>query len=516
MSFFEKYFDNSFQSLKPSEIDLDILLEDEMFLISGDFYGIQKFIFDGLSTKNASKVLRAKSAYVQLFTEYLAKYICYKLKIDEKYILSANAGKFEILSPKSAYSVLSEVQKRLDIYFMKNFYGVSGVSLCLLECKSKDFRTSKLYKELRTNVAEVLETKKLQKFNLQSIDGVMDYDANISNETLCKICNIRKIGNNNCAICDNFIYLGKRLSFEHIDEIVSSDQLGIDLDVDFVIDMMLTEKIKSYILFDDQKPVDFSTLATNSCNASSTGIKMLGVLKADVDSMGKFLEESDVTDSFESFDMFSKTIDNFFSLYIPKQLMKNKYKHTYTVFAGGDDLFLIGAWDEIIDLSKEIHNAFEKLTKNKLSISFGISVSTPTVPIRYLAEHTEDLLEAAKDMDDDKDAISVFDETTKWGSYLNTYKVLHDAFNTLNVDDETTAFLYKVLSLTEMAKKVKLEGSIYDTIWKSKLSNVFYRTMSKEYEPLLSVLNKQMEVNPQETKMYLSEYIYKRRKNGIN
>lgn len=192
--------------------------------------------------------------------------------------------------------------------------------------------------------------------------------------------------------------------------------------------------------------------------------------------------------------------------------MRNKYKHTYTIFAGGDDLFLIGAWDEIIDLSKEIHNEFEKLTKNKLSISFGISITKPTVPIRYLAEHTEDLLEEAKDMDDDKDAISMFDETTKWKSYLHTYRVLDEQFSTLNSEDETTAFLYKVLSLTEMAKKVKLEGSVYDTIWKSKLSYVFYRTMPKTYEPLLSVLNKQMEVNPQETKMYLSEYIYKRRK----
>ncbi len=512
MNDFETYFDASFQSLKPQKINLDTLLKDKMFLVCGDFYGIQKFIFDGLSTKNASKMLRAKSAYVQIFTEYLAKYICYRLDIDEKHIVSANAGKFEILSPKSCESVLVEVQKSVDSYFIKHFYGLSGVSLCSLACTRDNFNDPVQYKKLRTDVAEELETKKLKKFNLQSTDALMAYEEHINNETLCKICNIRKIENDTCKICDNFIKLGKRLSSSHIDEIVSSDILGIDLNKDFIIDVMLTEKIKSYVLFDKDKPVDFSTLAEYSCHTSDSGMAMLGVLKADVDGMGKFLEESDVTESFESFDMFSKTIDNFFSLYIPKQLMKNKYKHTYTVFAGGDDLFLLGAWDEIIDLSKEIHNAFETLTKGRLSISFGISITKPSVPIRYLAEHTEDLLEAAKDIDDNKDAISMFDETVKWSSYLHTYTILDKAFDTLNVNDETTTFLYKVLHLTQMAKKVKLEGSIYDTIWKSKLSYVFYRTMSSEYEPLLSVLNKQMEVNPQETKMYLSEYIYKRRR----
>ena len=102
----------------------------------------------------------------------------------------------------------------------------------------------------------------------------------------------------------------------------------------------MIKKIKSYIprKKDKYEPLDFSDLANNSCKDLETGIKSLAILKADVDNMGKFLEKSDVTNSFENFDNFSKTMDNFFSLYIPK-MMREKYPNTYTVFAGGDDLF---------------------------------------------------------------------------------------------------------------------------------------------------------------------------------
>jgi hypothetical protein len=47
------YFSNEkrFKDLIKKPKDITALLQDKMLLISGDFYGIQKFIFDRLSTK---------------------------------------------------------------------------------------------------------------------------------------------------------------------------------------------------------------------------------------------------------------------------------------------------------------------------------------------------------------------------------------------------------------------------------------------------------------------------------
>ncbi len=84
------YFNNEerFRYLKPKSKDISSLLEKEMTLISGDFWGIQKFIFYKLATKNASKVLRAKSAFIQIFTQYITLYICDYFKIDKNFFIS--------------------------------------------------------------------------------------------------------------------------------------------------------------------------------------------------------------------------------------------------------------------------------------------------------------------------------------------------------------------------------------------------------------------------------------------
>ena len=63
MSKFSSYFNDEFVSLEQGSKSIDEILQDRMFLIGGDFYGIQKFIFDNLGSKNAAKgkvcILRA-------------------------------------------------------------------------------------------------------------------------------------------------------------------------------------------------------------------------------------------------------------------------------------------------------------------------------------------------------------------------------------------------------------------------------------------------------------------------
>ena len=523
MSYFSD--ENRFKDLIETPKDITSLLQDEMLLISGDFYGIQKFIFDRLSTKNASKVLRAKSAYIQIFTEYLARYICSKLKISEKYILSMNAGKFEILSSKTDVD-LDAIQKTVDEFFVKNFYGLSGVMISSVECKKDDFSNTKAYKALRKKIIDSVEDRKFQKFNLfkENAYDVLSYDTHLDNSSLCPICNIRKVEvkKENCSICNGFVELGKKLSFEHVDELVDSDKLGMKFD-DFVIDIELSSKLKSYILFDGRSPAEFKLLADNACKESETGIKSLAILKADVDNMGKFLEKSDVTDSFENFDSFSKTMDNFFSIYIPN-MMKTKYPNTYTVFAGGDDLFLLGAWDEVLEMAREIEREFKAFVKSdELSISFGIAIAKPSTPISYLADYTEKLLEDAKGIDEEKevehpkDAISLFRETVKWSDYLSVYDTLYSSLESFE-EHLNTAFLYRLLELIEMSKRVKFD--IPSTMWKSKFRYSFNRNVlekmknsddRKRAEEMLELLSGLIDGSPKETKMVINEFIYKRR-----
>lgn len=511
MRTFTDYFDRSFEYLQEKRsIDLHSILSDENSLISGDFYGIQKFIFDRLSTKNASKVIRAKSAFVQLFTITLSRYICKELDIDERQIITTNAGKFEILSKRIDEDRIQSIQEVIDNYFLKHFFGLSGASVTVTHCTREDFTDSKKYKTLRESIARNIETKKFQKFNLMNRSAVLDYEAPSSNDTLCKICNIRKADHDKCPICTMFITLGKHLVSSK-KSVSSKNDLLIELE-GFDTEIVLDEKIKSYICTREQnEPVDFTELAANSCRNLDGGINALGILKADVDGMGNFIKKSDITNSFENFDLFSKSLDNFFSLHIPK-IMRERYPDTYTVFAGGDDLFLVGSWDVILDLARFIHDEFSRFILNdQLSISFGITIAKPSTPISYLAEHSEHALEEAKGIDEKKNAISLFQETVKWKTYLSTVTTLNKALKQIDEKDTKTAFLYSLLEFCTMSKKVKYENHIPSTIWKSKLRYSFTRNMDPKYSTILNTLDECIDNYPKESKMFLSEFIYKRR-----
>lgn len=516
MSKFEDYFNKDFFDLKDKQKDIkDLYTSDEMYLISGDFYGIQKFIFEGLTTKNAAKVLRAKSAFVQLFTSVISKYICNKLEIEEKYILSTNAGKFEILSPKMNENILKEIQETINQYFIKRFYGLSGINICFVSCIKDDFEESKKYKILREKIANEIEKSKFKKFDLQTQEPILSYDKNITNQSLCKICNIRKVKDvkaeeSCCKVCDNFISLGKKLTTFKIDEIVKSDVIGIKFD-DFICDVIIDEKIKSYVQKNEQGEI----LEFDDFSKNSQGAEAIGILKADVDGMGLFLkkENNSVTDCFENFDLFSKTLDNFFSLHIPRKMEKD-FKNTYTVFAGGDDLFLLGSWDVILKLARFIESEFKRFVKSsELTISFGIAMAKPSKPISYLAHETEHLLENSKELEG-KDAITLFGETVKWDSYKKVFKTLNEDLEKIDEKDINTAFLYRLLDFCEMSKKAK-EFPL-ENMWKSKLVYSFTRNMDKKYISILNVLNDSIEKYSKETKITICEFIYKRRKNGTD
>ncbi|WP_104761738.1 type III-A CRISPR-associated protein Cas10/Csm1 [Helicobacter cetorum] len=549
----ERYF--NFDALE-YEIDkyesqgIDAFLEDisddkELMLICGDFYGIQKFIFDNLTTEYAAKVLRAKSAFIQIFTDYLVEFICYRFCYrygrDKTYKLSSKAGKIEILSKNLDESIIKDIQKTMDNYFMKYFFGLSGVKLFCCLCNKDSFENK--YTKLREAISNKEEQAKFNKFDLlhkTEKEITFSCDKDLNHQTLCPMCNMRriKIDDESCEICNSFVQLGKMLTSCNQGKLDNEKILNLYLFIklkeclkdNFRPQLILDEKIISYVHSSDdeeennnnnnnnknKQPTDFKTLANYSCNPES-GIKALGALKADVDNLGKSIKK---LETFEEFDTFSNNLNNFFSLYVPK-LMEKEFKHTYMVFAGGDDLFLVGAWDEILELARQIRNDFRNFVKEKLSVSFGICISRPNTPISYLAQVSEELLKNAKDIDDTKDAISIFDENTKWHIYNEVYDKLCEVIGFDRQKKEfnhklNTKFYYEILEFCKMSQNLNKAGRSFnpkDALWKSKLNYSFgkYNTQKElEYEKLEKLVEC-IEKHPKAVKMVFSEFIYLRR-----
>ncbi|MDR0579385.1 MAG: type III-A CRISPR-associated protein Cas10/Csm1 [Campylobacteraceae bacterium] len=522
--------------------------EKPLLIISGDFFGIQRFIFENTPTDKAAKTLRAKSAYVQLLTKIIAFYIVERLGLSYLSIISTNAGKFEILGVNTAEAIviIKEIQNELNDHFIKDFFGETGIGISVTPCSFADFERDRYRSNLRERIKCDVEESKFKKFNLLETNPILDYDDDINNTTLCSYCGKRKKKEGEeCEICEQFIKIGEQLTKDGF-LVITKIKDGVNIFGDYFVlfnedvskfkeaiaiyDIKSDDfrgyakwEIASYVRYENNTVMDFDKLAEQSCGGKSEdGIKALIALKGDVDGMGDFVKNSEATADFMSFNFFSRMVDYFFSVYSP-YLMCEKYQNLYTVFAGGDDLFVFGAWGEVIEFAKNLRQDFIRFADGKLTFSTGMVLSKANKSVSFVAHIAEEELKNAKNIDE-KNAIALFGECVKWDEYI---KIRRELISSLEKFEEKTdlasnAFLYRVLELIDMKKKLK-DNIEPNALWKSKLNYTFKRNIYDSLnnndeeknllaDDLLDKLYQMVENHPEETRMVLIEYIYKRRK----
>ena len=73
----------------------------------------------------------------------------------------------------------------------------------------------------------------------------------------------------------------------------------------------------------------------------------------------------------------------------------------------GDDVFVVGAWDDVLEMSVDLYRAFKCFNGGKLTFSAGIGFFEAKTPISFMAEETGKLESFAKN-NPDKNSISLF------------------------------------------------------------------------------------------------------------
>lgn len=155
-------------------------------------------------------------------------------------------------------------------------------------------------------------------------------------------------------------------------------------------------------------------------------------------------------------------------------------------YSGGDDLLVVGPYDDIIRFADEFRNQFKKWTANNdsINISAGISIVSPKFPIGKAAQMADDELEKSKDCGRDK--ITVFGETLMWKSN-GLEKGFDEIFDFANkLEDKTEnkqlskGFTYSLLNIWEKTfnKNVNVSNE-YD--WNEDMQK---RLTSKAFMPL--------------------------------
>ena len=132
----------------------------------------------------------------------------------------------------------------------------------------------------------------------------------------------------------------------------------------------------------------------------------------------------------------------------------------YVLYSGGDDLVIIGPWDKIIYVSYLIRKNFEQFVteNNEITLSGGIAISHPKLRIINGIDNAGELEEKSKEIDKDKNALTLFDRSFKWDEFEKIFEFAERLQRIYGNKEEkgiiTQAFLYRCLNYTEMAEKL--------------------------------------------------------------
>lgn len=200
------------------------------------------------------------------------------------------------------------------------------------------------------------------------------------------------------------------------------------------------------------------------------GISALQTLKGDVDNLGLIFQKGLERPSFAKMAALSRQMNAFFAIWLPWRC-KRDFPNTYTVFAGGDDFFLIGPWKKQMALAIEMHNDFSRYVANNSDIHFsaGLYLSKPGQPIRHIGLQAEESLRSAKQHDNGgKNAITCFGQTVKWNHFESLIQVSQDLDEWRKSLGLSTGFIYGLLRLSEMAGEEKRIPE--SALWRSWLA----------------------------------------------
>ncbi|RMG41337.1 MAG: type III-A CRISPR-associated protein Cas10/Csm1, partial [Candidatus Dadabacteria bacterium] len=121
---------------------------EKFLMISGDFSGIQNFIFKtyGASRKYRSKLLRGRSLAVSLYTELAADLICRRIGLPFLSVVFSAGGRFTIIAPntKTACQEFHSAREDITAWMVDHFYGESTICLSSIPASPDDFRKGTL------------------------------------------------------------------------------------------------------------------------------------------------------------------------------------------------------------------------------------------------------------------------------------------------------------------------------------------------------------------------------------
>lgn len=493
-------------------------------LFSLDLSGIQSFIYT-ISSKGALKGLKVRSFYLSMLMEHVVDTILEACRLFRVNLIYSGGGRAHLLLPNDGECIGLALEKMREAnVFLREHYGASlflasGYATASVNQLASLGNIAHGFSDLFRAASQSISQRKLQRYSPTELLELNHKDDHHSSDRECVICGrsgqLVPHGENDmvCKTCDRLERFSNTLTENDlllkVERVESANAIPLPggMWLSRTNSPVQSETIvRCYCINSNAAPIancvwlnignyrasniDGSAMTFEQLAEASSGIKRLGVLRADVDNLGMLFAQGLVAPEdanphrFETLPRYmalSSAMTAFFQKEINRIIEKGSstwipdgsvpdQRNVSIVYSGGDDVFLVGAWNEVLDAGLALQDAFREYSGGSVTLSAGFGVFTPHEPVGVMAEITADLEENAKQIEDGgKNAVALFSPvTTQNGvSFVFHWDTLRESiieeklpllartFKDIFTEqqDAGNAFLYQVLALLRDIKR---------------------------------------------------------------
>jgi len=481
-------------------------------IVAGDVSSIQRYIFDIAHAAvggGVARRLRARSMYVQLCSEVATHIILHKLGMPLTNVVMSSGGNFYILLPNLPRTIeaIKEFQEYADDWFLSELNGELALNLGYIVFGEEGFHNPgngeggfgnilrRLAAELGNRKHKCLSSCTVRSGKWQE----KRFLASSSFEGLQACHSCRKFPatkENLCVHCHRDAITGSKLTRSTYIALYAQPNtgdipvLGYSVDIESeprrlkaepylvlklnrvdTTDLLDVPAVTKYLathipkfgdcqFFNQAEPrheagVKSTDPATFECIAHrSKGDELLGFLKADVDRLGETFifglkRKSGNIDTLSRIAAMSRMLDLYFNGWI-QHLTLTEFRNCYTVFSGGDDIFVVGPWSEIPKLAERVKNDLDRFAgnPNAVTLSAGVLLAKPDYPIANAAYDLDRILRLSKESG--RQRITILGHTLVWSDWQIVREEWETLTSLVKSYEISSAFLYTLLVYGKM------------------------------------------------------------------
>ncbi len=493
-------------------------------LVGGDISGVQNFIYT-ISSKGAAKALRGRSFYLQLLTEAVLRFVLRELGLPTTNVIYSGGGHFFLLAPLSAEEELPEIQAAISRKLLTHH----GTSLYLALGSAKvplaGFRLSQFtdYWGMMQKSLQEAKSRRYAELGGGMHKQVFAVPKDGGGDKHCVVCGADDVhltpwkdekGEGDaeapmiCSQCRSYVeklgadlpkaaYLhwrwiepqdtprstfaavlkafGAEIKIVKPDdkaEIAPGDTLWAldDPEGNWPRGSETAARWLRYtvnqIPMEGEQPITFDKLQEKS----GSGFERLGVVRMDVDNLGDVFKSGlGKKATLSRLSALSSAMSLYFEGWVKRIIARNgRDALVYAVYAGGDDVFLLGPWDVMPDVALDIEREFEAYTRHPgMHLSGGMAFINGKYPIYQAAEdagEAEGVAKARKVLKngkviEEKNAFAFLNTAWRWDEFESLKKKQEELVQLVKGTEEASGSPKSILMLLRSLAQMESEAA---------------------------------------------------------